>query len=456
VDDEMKKTKLVLIALLVVLTIQNIPRVNATVYNLNPTADSFVNEGSPTSNYGTLTYLKTGYYYSPPSHRQYSFLKFDLSTVGATPTSAVFYWYETSPSESLYPYMYFFESTDSWTESGITWNNKPSSGESLGTKTVPHTGWYSIDVTSYVADQYAGDKVVTIEIKGEESWGWNVISEFESRESTNEPYLLIDTSGTPTSYDITLSNGQGGIIATTSDGYSYYGHQLVVSVPEGGSLFIDVQGDSGYDISSFLIDGSPAPGNKWSMVSETVIHAYVWHWNYTFTNVVADHTAYASFAQGEFTVQASSSGSGYISPTGTMTVEGGSVLNFLLYPSTGAIVEDVLVDYESVGSLGGSLTYSLGPIDHDTVIIVRFSGSGTDFGTGELNVYVVLGLMLILGLGAVGFSIGDKEPMPALFLMILGCALCWQIGWFPFWIFVLSAVTLALLSAWRFSAMFKG
>jgi hypothetical protein len=69
---------------------------------------------------------------------------------------------------------------------------------------------------------------------------------------------------------------------------------------------------------------------------------------------------------------------------------------------------------------------------------------------------IMLGLMIVLGLGAIGFAIGgSREPMPALFLMIVGCALDYYGGLFPFWIFALSLVSLSLMSAWRFAAIFN-
>jgi hypothetical protein len=72
---------------------------------------------------------------------------------------------------------------------------------------------------------------------------------------------------------------------------------------------------------------------------------------YTFTNVLANHTIAASFAINTYTIAASASSFGNISPSGNMTVTHGANQSFSMTPNAGYIVLDVLVDGSSVGAV---------------------------------------------------------------------------------------------------------
>jgi hypothetical protein len=55
----------------------------------------------------------------------------------------------------------FGASSTAWTESGVTWNNKPlASGSSLGTLTVTGTTgkWYMLDLTAWLSAQKTAGK----------------------------------------------------------------------------------------------------------------------------------------------------------------------------------------------------------------------------------------------------------------------------------------------------------
>jgi glucuronoarabinoxylan endo-1,4-beta-xylanase len=63
-----------------------------------------------------------------------------------------------------------YAADDSWTEGGLTWNNKPAAGSLVrGSLTVTGTTaqWYEVDLTSFLQEELAaGRKVVTIVLKG--------------------------------------------------------------------------------------------------------------------------------------------------------------------------------------------------------------------------------------------------------------------------------------------------
>ena len=94
-----------------------------------------------------------------------AYLKFSLSGVtGAGVNSAVLKVYcNALPNGSPAPVKAYSVTDDSWTESGITWNNKPAAITLLDTQSIIATGaWYSFNVTSFVASEYNGDKTVSL------------------------------------------------------------------------------------------------------------------------------------------------------------------------------------------------------------------------------------------------------------------------------------------------------
>ena len=60
-------------------------------------------------------------------------------------------------------------SSDSWTESNLTWRNQPATGATLSCQNVAATGWISFDVTSFVSGELTGDKVVSLTLQ-EPAW----------------------------------------------------------------------------------------------------------------------------------------------------------------------------------------------------------------------------------------------------------------------------------------------
>lgn len=143
-----------------------------------------------------------------PDHEDYgwdgknreSYLKFDLSSVSGPASSAVLKLTPASiesggPSANV---LVLKCADDSWTETGITWNNKPtpdplfieqlygSSELSVGTAT-------SIDVTEYINEELAGDGTVSFALV--DSYMRNKLVQFASREhgtTSYRPQLVID------------------------------------------------------------------------------------------------------------------------------------------------------------------------------------------------------------------------------------------------------------------------
>jgi hypothetical protein len=180
-------------------------RYNSGTANLAPVADAFVRDGaSATTNFGNdptlLVKLDGGGY------TRWSYLKFDISGVSGTVTSAKLRLTLTAPATSATPVALYSCSDTSWIEGNggtdnsptgeLTWNVKPASAASaLVTVTIPAnaaTGTpYELDITSYIQQQKtAGAAAVTLVLKGTTSGSPYVVG-FGSRETATPPELKL-------------------------------------------------------------------------------------------------------------------------------------------------------------------------------------------------------------------------------------------------------------------------
>ncbi|UCD26010.1 MAG: DNRLRE domain-containing protein, partial [Candidatus Bathyarchaeota archaeon] len=161
--------------------------VGSDIVTLSPIADSYVNQSSPDTNYGSETRLKiecNDYY-------RYAYMMFDLSSLPLDATII-----EAKLRLTLRTIEGYGEwgvtigvhycPDDSWNEADITWNSKPSfASEPTDTERfwfvfLPSTD--SWNVTVDVQTAFASDKKLTEVVLVEEpktAWGW---ASFESRE----------------------------------------------------------------------------------------------------------------------------------------------------------------------------------------------------------------------------------------------------------------------------------
>ena len=178
---------------------------------LLPAADSYVDSWSPDSNFGTQSFLEVFRDYSGRTWDTY--VRFDLSSL-PSPTvlansafSIIFYngyAYDGDWADHLY-----FVPDDTWTETGITWNNRPAyNTPELGSWVVwndntPRYWIFLTDVTSTVATEYAGDKQVSFAIHNP-----GIYSAFYySRETgaTNSPKLIVNHDPAYTTDDLSVT-----------------------------------------------------------------------------------------------------------------------------------------------------------------------------------------------------------------------------------------------------------
>jgi|GEM_PF-808156 len=159
---------------------------------LTATADTYAFGGSTGTNYGTATVLGAkddGT--TSVSFDRIAYVKFDLSGLAFTPTTATLI-LATDATTQAGTVTVNQCTTDSWTETGLTWANKPATGATIGTATVAAgvVADKSINVGSYVNSQYTGDatKIVSFALTGN-----NAQLYFKSREAGagNAPELVV-------------------------------------------------------------------------------------------------------------------------------------------------------------------------------------------------------------------------------------------------------------------------
>ena len=158
----------------------------ATIISFSPVADARVEEGSPGTNFGTSTYLRS----DKPAAQSY--LRFDVSGVTGTIQQALLRLYVPSGySTTNGPAVY---GTDNqWEETLITWTNKPppTTAASDNKGSILENQWVEYNVTPLVT----GNGSVSFILIADSSDGVR----FSSREATNKPQLVITLQGEPTS-----------------------------------------------------------------------------------------------------------------------------------------------------------------------------------------------------------------------------------------------------------------
>ena len=165
-----------------------------TIIQLKPAADAYVVDGRAADvNFGTKTTLAVHNAGTSGELSRESYLKFHLNSIpeDVVIESAKLYMLGavTGSNGTEANIKAYSIEDDSWTETGITWNNKRAAGTQLGEMHVAGLNeWYEIDVTTYVQSQYTGDKVVSLSL-AQDSAG--LYTTFSSREDSSYPYLVL-------------------------------------------------------------------------------------------------------------------------------------------------------------------------------------------------------------------------------------------------------------------------
>jgi hypothetical protein len=155
---------------------------------------SYVRNGTfAGQNFGTSTDLVVKKSATVGNTRE-TYLKFDLSSLSSITTAKLRMNARLSDTSNASVLTQVFSATNtSWTETGLTWNNKPASGTTVrGSLIVTGTTstWYEVDLTSFLKSEFtAGRKVVTLVLKNPNTSSAQTL--FASDETVNGPQLVI-------------------------------------------------------------------------------------------------------------------------------------------------------------------------------------------------------------------------------------------------------------------------
>lgn len=186
----MRNTHLIMMltSLLLVGLLANILLLNQSLANggsqtrvFGPSADTYINQSAPNSNYGQTTTLRIS---QSPTMRAY--LRFNVSRVSGSITSARLFLHANSDSTTG---LSVAGVTDhSWSEGNLTYSKAPALGSVIQSSGPFEAGaWVVMDVSHYVTGNGTWDFVVIARD--------NTGISLSSRKSSNVPQLVIVTGG---------------------------------------------------------------------------------------------------------------------------------------------------------------------------------------------------------------------------------------------------------------------
>ncbi len=162
----------------------------STTINLNPKSDTYVRSDNSSSNYAASTTLNMKA--SAPNAATY--IKFTLPNLaGKTIDSAVLKLNANNSADSAVSASNKLEVknvTNSWTESGLTYSNKPTPGATIGTKSgaIAAGTTFEINVLPGLSGKTKGDVSFVIESTGTNA---NNLVIYSSESSSGKPTLII-------------------------------------------------------------------------------------------------------------------------------------------------------------------------------------------------------------------------------------------------------------------------
>jgi len=360
----------------------------AVTLSFTPTDDSYAEQDTPTTNYGTssaiivdgtpLTDLYVKFTVSGVNGRVIQSAKLRLNCVGGSATGGVFHRVADT----------------TWTELTLNWNNKPTPDStvlaSLG-KVTPGT-MYDVDVTAAIT----GDGTFTIEAGSTDAKG----AKYSSKEGATPPQLILTVVGGGT-LDGAVTDSltgkpivgasvsySGGGSAATTDSNGVYAFSNVAT----GTYTVSVTatGYTGQSASASVTAGSATtknfslvalPGSISGRVTDAstslgipnpVVSYMVGSTTTTATSDASGNYSFASVTEGTYSV--SYSATGYTSQIVSVTVgPGGAVTrNVALNPLPGGI-QGKVTDAVTGTGVGGALVSTT---INGTVTNVTADGTG--------------------------------------------------------------------------------
>src|SRR5205814_1113771 len=156
------------------LNFQTASTTQPTTTKLTAVADAYVNSAQAANNFGTSSTVQTDN--DPTNGSLESYLKFDLASITGVITSATVRMVPTTVTYGATGTGTFGSgigaifnqlspvSDDSWTETGINWNNRPAADPAIDTYVSSANAPLIFDVTALVRAAQAGDKKLSLKL----------------------------------------------------------------------------------------------------------------------------------------------------------------------------------------------------------------------------------------------------------------------------------------------------
>ncbi|MGG1516478.1 DNRLRE domain-containing protein [Paenibacillus oryzisoli] len=247
-----------------------------------PTDDAYTVAWRTNDNFGSLSTMEVKQSPSDPGANRNAYMKFDLSSLagGGNIVSAKLHLYATKKTSlatgNEADLTLYGVADDTWTEMTLTAANRPALGTELASGVATAQGnWLTLDVTSYVYGQHAGDGVASFGIGTQTSEGYVAVLSKETSSANYQPYLEVTTREGASPATLALSpaspNGLNGWYTTPVTATLGYtdpfptGATLEYSLdagntwqPYASSLMFDEDGT--YELQYRAKDGSGNPG----------------------------------------------------------------------------------------------------------------------------------------------------------------------------------------------------
>jgi autotransporter-associated beta strand protein len=230
------------------LELQVAPVSNAGVQSLAPAADATVRAGTyASSNFGSTNTLSVKSDSTTDNIRQ-AYLRWDLSSITQTVFQARVSLTPINVGTNAIEQGVRVATSNTWTESGITWNNQPGGGERFANWIPGTNASVSFDVTPQVLDALAGDKQLSLELFSVRNVGGAGLVDYASREysdANSRPQLLISLLGSPpvisaiTNRTIAVNASTGPISFAIGDADSPVSNLVVTGTSDNDALVPD-------------------------------------------------------------------------------------------------------------------------------------------------------------------------------------------------------------------------
>lgn len=247
--------------------------------SLLPLADAYVRNGSYAAiNYGKDTSLAVkGSTLS--GYTKASYLKFSLGNLSNISSAKLRVYGRNTDNTSGINISSYGVDIDTWTETGITWNNAPAASTvALSAAAVnDQAAYYEFDVTNYAKSQLTGDKVASFLIKDPSNQNKTVA--FNSKENLQNPPQLIITSSA--NNNDTIPPVVKMLFNDTEKSSNTYNNQVKITINSSDS------GGSGLTSTQYSLNGSSYKTYNSSFIIDSI-------GNYTIRAKAADASGNSS------------------------------------------------------------------------------------------------------------------------------------------------------------------